>query len=326
MKILITGVGGFIGSNFADWLIKGGYKDVIGIDNLSGGYKSNIPKEVKFYNRNLEYDNIKRLFKDVDIVYHMAAYAAEGLSPFMRKFNYRNNLVATANVINACINNDVKRLVYFSSMSVYGKQKYPFNEIQRPNPIDPYGVSKYACEMDIRIAHDQHGLEYCIIRPHNVAGPKQNIWDRYRNVIGIWIYQYLHNQPLTIFGDGSQVRAFTYVKNIMEPIYNAGILSKAKGEIINLGGMIPTTINEILNILLRILDYDKIVHLESRHEVKYAYSTYKKSVNLLGYQEKYTIEDGLIEMVEWARQQKDRKRKSWDNYEINKKIYEFWRK
>ena len=129
----------------------------------------------------------------------MAAYAAEGLNPFIRKFNYENNLLATANIINECINNNVKRLVFTSTMAVYGygDNNPPFGEEVVPAPIDPYGIAKYGCELDIQVAGDQHGLDWCIIRPHNVYGINQNLWDKYRNVLGIWMYQKINNIPMT---------------------------------------------------------------------------------------------------------------------------------
>ena len=143
-----------------------------------------------------------------DYVFHFAAYAAEGLSPFIRTYNYDNNLKATAAIVNECIKHDVKRLVFTSTLAVYGYGYGGiFDEKQTPKPIDPYGVAKYACEMDIQIAGEQHGLDWCIIRPHNVYGIKQNIWDKYRNVLGIWMYQHLNGEPMTIFGDGEIGRA-----------------------------------------------------------------------------------------------------------------------
>ena len=181
--VLITGVAGLLGSKLADWIIKNkkDYK-VIGIDNLFGGYVENINKDVLFYQRDLSQDNIADIFDEyqIDYVFHFAAYAAEGLSPFMRKFNWKNNTVSTANIINECIEHDIKRLVYTSSMSIYGhgdRKLNRFDENDIPCPIDPNGISKYACEMDIKVAGDQHNLDWCIIRPHNIYGEKQNIWE-----------------------------------------------------------------------------------------------------------------------------------------------------
>ena len=158
-----------------------------------------------FYNEDIAND-ISFIFEKhkPDYVFHMAAYAAEGLSPFIRKYNYTNNLLATAEIVNNCIKYNTKRLVFTSTLAVYGNGKVPFDESALLMPIDPYGVAKYGCEMDIQIAGEQHGLDWCIIRPHNVYGIKQNIWDKYRNLLGIWMYQNLNDQPLTIFGDGEQ--------------------------------------------------------------------------------------------------------------------------
>ena len=215
--VLITGVAGLIGSRLADWIIenKPDYC-VVGVDNLFGGYEENINKNVIFYNKELSSDDLSGLFEkyNFEYVFHFAAYAAEGLSPFMRMFNYSNNVLSTVNIINNCINFKTKRLIYTSSMSVYGNGKNNgerFDENDTPSPIDPYAVSKYACEMDIKIAGEQHGLDWCIIRPHNIYGKSQNIWDKYRNVIGIWMNKIINNEPMLIYGDGKQVRAFSFI-------------------------------------------------------------------------------------------------------------------
>lgn len=329
--VLITGVAGLLGSKMADYIIENHseYK-VIGIDNLFGGYIENINKDVIFYKRDLSTDSISDIFDEYDIeyVYHFAAYAAEGLSPFMRKFNWRNNSVSTANIINECIKHKVKRLVYTSSMSVYGHgdlNHNRFDENDIPCPIDPYGISKYACEMDIKVAGEQHGLDWCIIRPHNIYGEKQNIWDKYRNVLGIWMYQILHNEPMLIYGDGEQSRAFTYVEDNLEPLWNAAVLDKASRQIINLGGITPYTINEAANILSDISKYDKIEHREQRHEVKWAVPTYQKSIDIINFKDKTSLKDGLIKMWEWAKVQPDRERYKWENYEITNGIYSYWK-
>ena len=214
--ILITGVAGLIGSRFADWIIENHPDiEVVGVDDLSGGYAENINPKVKFYNLDLasKPDTINYIFAThkPNLVYHFAAYAAEALSPFIRTYNYTNNLVATAHLINASIKHNINRFIFTSTMAVYGEGTPPFSEDVRRNPVDPYGVAKMACEMDIEIANVQHGLDYCIIRPHNMYGAKQNIWDSYRNVLGIWMYKKLNNLPFFIYGDGEQTRAFSYI-------------------------------------------------------------------------------------------------------------------
>ena len=145
-KILITGVAGLLGSRMAEWILQNHAEvKIIGIDDLSGGYIEHVPNGVEFHQLDITSDEIADLFKGVSIVYHFAAYAAEGLSPFIRKFNYRSNIVGTASVVNACIEGQVGRLVFTSSMAVYGVGNPPFKESDLPEPIDPYGVAKYAC-------------------------------------------------------------------------------------------------------------------------------------------------------------------------------------
>jgi len=330
MKILITGVAGLIGSRISDWIIENVENVTIyGIDDLSGGYIENVNNEVKFYNLNLSNSNdeLSKIFNECkpDYVYHFAAYAAEGLSPFIRTFNYDNNLRATAAIINECIKHDVKRLIFTSTMATYGEQEIPFNEEQIPNPIDPYGIAKYACEMDIRVAGEQHGLDWCIIRPHNVYGDKQNIWDKYRNVLGIWMYQHLNGEPMTIFGDGEQTRAFSYIDDSLKPLWNAAIKKEASKQIINLGGIHEVTINEACNTLIGVIGEGEIKYLEGRHEVKNAWPTHQKSVDILEFKHETNLKEGLSKMWEWAKKQPKRNRFVWDSYELDKGIYSFWK-
>jgi len=282
MKILITGVAGLLGSRLSDWILENKTNvEVIGIDNLSGGYIENIHPDVKFFNIDCKSDELSEIFEEIkpDYVYHFAAYAAEGLSPFIRKY-----------------------------------------------PIDPYGIAKYACEMDIRAAGEQHGLDWCIIRPHNVYGIKQNIWDKYRNVLGIWMYQYMNGEPMTIFGDGEQKRAFSYIDDCLEPLWKSSQQENCSKEIINLGGTKYYTINEANKTLRDVIRDGKVVYKEQRHEVKNAHPTYQKSIDLLDFVDKTPLYDGLSQMWEWAKKQPKRERFVWSDYEINKGIYSFWKK
>lgn len=328
MNILITGIAGLLGSNLAQYLSSKNI-NVIGIDDLSGGYIENVSTDVNFYKLNLSTDitQLNNIFKKykIDYVYHLAAYAAEGLSPFIRNYNYTNNLIATTNIINCCINHNIKKLIFTSTMAVYGQNKTPFDESYTPNPIDPYGIAKYACEMDIKVAGEQHGLDWCIIRPHNVYGKKQNIWDKYRNVLGIWMNQHLNNKPLTIYGDGNQVRAFSYIEDSLIPLWNAAIKNETSKQIINLGGIKETTINHACDLLIKIMGGGEKVYLEQRHEVKYAFSTYEKSINLLEFKHNTDLEVGLSKMWEWAKTQPRRTQKLWNNYELEKGVYSYWK-
>ena len=340
MKILITGIAGLMGSRLADWILENTKHEVVGIDDLSGGYRSNINKRAKFYHFDLasnrivsgsagdntygKYD-LKWIFnkEKPDVVYHFAAYAAECLSPFIRRYNYSNNVVATANVINECIRTNVDRLVFTSSMAVYGEAEPPFSEDLVPAPKDPYGVAKLACEMDIQIAGEQHGLDWCILRPHNVYGRNQNFLDRYSNVFGIWMYQHLNHQPFLIFGDGQQRRAFSYIDDNIEPMWKAGVDIRASKQIINLGSAVAITIKEAATALSHIVGGAEIVHLEPRHEVHQAFSTHQKSELLLDFRDTTSYFEGLQKMWEWAQTQPNRKRKDM-KYEIGKGLYSYW--
>ena len=310
----------------AEWIIENHPTcQIIGIDDLSGGYQEHVPSQVEFHALDLAIDEISTLFQGVDIVYHFAAYAAEGVSPFIRKFNYSCNLVATANVVNACIEHQVGRLVFTSSMAVYGVGTPPFQESDIPSPIDPYGVAKFACEMDIKIAGEQHELDWCIIRPHNVYGRNQNIWDRYRNVLGIWMYQYKRGLPFTIFGDGSQQRAFSCIDDCLVPLWKAGTDPRASKQIINIGSWKYYSIKEASEVLKRVIGDGNTKHEEARHEVKDALPSHEKSVQVLDYEDKTSLEAGLRDMWNWAKTQPDRPQKSWDSYELEKGIYGFWK-
>jgi UDP-glucose 4-epimerase len=327
--ILITGVAGLLGSRFADWILtnKSEYQ-VVGIDDLSGGYLENVPNGIAFHQIDCCDKELNNLFDKYrpELVYHFAAYAAEGLSPFIRTYNYTNNLLSTANIVNYCINYDVKRLVFTSTMAVYGHgEGGVFHEDMLRNPIDPYGVAKAACERDIEIANEQHGLDYCIIRPHNVYGRNQNIWDKYRNVLGIWMYYHLNNKSLSIFGDGSQVRAFSYIDDSLEPLWNAGVLDAASKQIINLGGIKDYTIKEAAEVLIEVMRGGQIENFEKRHEVHIAIPTFQKSIDILKFEHKTDLKEGLEKMWEWAKEVPMKDRFVWDNYEVEKGIYSYWK-
>jgi len=329
--VLITGVAGLLGSRLADWIIENHPTvEVIGIDDLSGGYQDNVHPKVRFIHANLAGQHV--LLDGVfdahrpDIVFHFAAYAAEALSPFIRRFNYSNNLITTVGVVNNCIKYNVKRLVFTSSMAVYGENTPPFIEGMDRRPIDPYGVAKAACEADIEIAGQQHGMDWCIIRPHNVYGAKQNIWDSYRNVLGIWMYKKLNNQPFTIYGDGMQTRSFSYIDDSLPCLWRAGVDPKCSKQIINLGGIHDVTILDAAKTLLDVVGGADIEFLPPRHEVKNAFSTWEKSVEYLGFEHKTSLYDGLTKMWEWVNTQPVRPRMIWKDYELDKGIYEYWNK
>jgi UDP-glucose 4-epimerase len=329
MKIFVTGCAGLLGSNYTRHLLKNGH-DVIGIDDLSGGYKAFLPKDEHFTFAKLNLEKRKKLIDlfdehKPDVVVHFAAYAAEGLSPFIRNFNYRNNLICSANLINECIKHDAK-MIFTSSMAVYGAQEPPFTEDKRPQPIDPYGVAKYAVEVDLELARKQFGLRYNIVRPHNVLGKYQNIWDRYRNVIGIFIRKTLNGIPILVYGDGEQTRAFSDIKYYMEPFDK--LLTEYDGEIFNIGADKYFSLNEVAQTVQKIgrkYGYDvPIEHGEARHEVKHAYCDHTKAKTILEFVDNTNLEDLIEDVFVWAMKQPNRKVKDMD-YEVTKNIYEYWK-
>jgi UDP-glucose 4-epimerase len=332
--IVVTGAAGLFGINFIHFLLRETNESVLGIDSLFGGNKEYLPKDPRFQfvsgdlsEKDFQEYIEKEFFKKevIQYVFHFAAYAAEGLSPFIRCFNYKNNVLSTAFIVNMCIEYNINRLVFTSSMAVYGRQVPPFDESMIPSPVDPYGVAKYMGEMDVQIANEQHGLEYCIIRPHNVYGPFQNIWDPYRNVLGIWMYKSTKGMPITIYGDGEQERAFSYIDDILPCLWKAAVSQEAKNQIINLGGCISYTLNEAAHVLSDVTGNENIVYLEGRHEVKHAYSTFEKSIKLLGFEDKTSLKDGLQQMWNWVKEQSEREQKKWEQYEITKQVYSYWK-
>jgi len=329
MKVFVTGCAGLLGANYTRHLLQNGH-EVIGIDDLSGGYKAFVPKGEKFSFVKLNLERRKKLvdlFEEhkPDILFHFAAYAAEGLSPFIRNYNYRNNLICSANLINECIRQDTK-VVFTSSMAVYGEQEPPFTEDKRPQPIDPYGIAKYAVECDLKLAHEQFGLRYNIVRPHNVLGIYQNIWDRYRNVIGIFIRKTLNGQPILVYGDGEQTRAFSDIKYYMEPFDL--LHNDFDGEIFNIGADKYFTLNEVAETVQKVgnkYGYDvPIEHGEPRHEVKHAYCDHTKAKSMLQFRDETNLEELIDSIFVWAMKQPNRKVKNMD-YEVTKDIYDYWR-
>ena len=338
MNIVITGVAGLVGANFCEYVLKNkqtlNVDKVFGFDDFSGGYPENLPvNETDFHFVKADLSNrddqklVENVFKDnkIDYIFHYSAYAAEGLSPFIRQYNYISNILPTTFLINMGIKYNIKRFVFTSSMATYGRNITPFTEDMLPAPVDPYGIAKYACEMDLQVAYEQHGMEYCVILPHNVFGKYQNIWDPYRNVLGIWMYKATQSKPFTIYGDGEQTRAFSYIDDILPCLWRAAVLPCAKNERINLGGKIHISLNEASKLVAKVTGTDDIIHLEPRHEVKHAWSSYEKSERLLGYVENTSTEDGLKLMWEWVKTQPERSPVYWEDYELEKDLYSYWK-
>lgn len=190
-----------------------------------------------------------------------------------------------------------------NSMAVYGDQTPPFDESLPRRPEDPYGAAKSYCENVLEIFARIHGFEHVIIRPHNVYGARQNVADPYRNVLGIWINRILRRKPPIIYGDGEQSRAFSYIEDVTPAIANAGFTPKAKGQIINVGSDEAVSIRKACGLLLQVMGSEfKPTFQDARPgEVKHAFCTIQKSIDLLGYETQHSLKDGLTKMVAWAR-------------------------
>lgn len=305
MKILVTGAAGFIASHLAYRLLNAGHAVTV-LDDLSGGFERNVPPAAHFIKGSVVNHALVRFVckqNEFDAIYHLAAYAAEGLSHFIRRFNYTNNVVGSVNVINAAVETGVKKLVFTSSMAVYGHADAPFFELTTPTvPADPYGAAKLAVEHDLAAAASMFGLKYTIFRPHNVIGTRQHIGDKYRNVAGIFMNQLLKGQPLTVYGDGKQTRAFSAVEDILDPMIRCLDMPITDGKVFNVGGAQPYTINQLARLVMEAAGTSsEVVHLQARNEVVHAHSDHTYLDTIFGTVVGTPIEVALARMWEWAK-------------------------
>jgi len=326
---LVTGGAGFMGSHVADHLLQMGH-DVVVLDDLSGGFRENVPERATFVQGTImDHDLINRLFDrhSFDYVYHLAAYAAEGLSHFIKRFNYNNNLIGSVNLINAAINHNVKCFVFTSSIAVYGAGQSPMSEDMTPVPEDSYGISKLAVEQELRVSHEMFGLDYVVFRPHNVYGERQNIGDRYRNVVGIFMNQLLRGEPMTIFGDGTQQRAFTHIDDVA-PIIAASVdFPAARNQIFNVGADVPHTVNELADVVAQAIGKpSKVNHLDARNEVKIAFSDHSKAERVFGKRTKTTLSEGVHAMAAWVREHGARESCIFEGIEVLRNMPPSWAK
>lgn len=328
---LVTGGAGFIGAHVTNELISKGHRVVV-LDDLSGGFEDNIHTDAIFVKGSIT-DNalVEKLFNDYsfDYVYHLAAYAAEGLSHFIRRFNYENNLIGSINLINQSINHKIKCFVFTSSIAVYGEGQLPMREDMIPQPEDPYGVAKFAVEQDLKCAHEMFGLNSIIFRPHNVYGEYQNIGDRYRNVIGIFMNQLLQGKSLTVFGDGQQSRAFSYIDDVAPHIANSVNIPAAYNETFNIGGDIDYTVNDLAITVQKVMGINQNINYQpARNEVLHAYADHSKAKKVFSLNEKdfITLEKGVEKMAKWVDTVGSRASEYFGNIEIEENLPPIWKK
>ena len=326
---IVTGGAGFMGAHVAKHLLNNGHKVII-LDDLSGGSKHNIPEGAKFINGSItDKELIQNIFENnaIEYVFHLAAYAAEGLSHFIRHYNYTNNVIGSINLINASINYNVKCFVFTSSIAVYGEGTLPLKEEMITLPEDPYGIAKLTVEQDLESAHNMFGLNYIIFRPHNVYGEYQNIGDRYRNVVGIFMNQLMQKKPLTVFGNGEQTRAFSYIGDVAPYIANSIDSHNVYNNIFNIGSDNACNINHLAeNVMNAMKIKGQINYLPERNEVLHAYSDHSKFYEYFHVnQSSFTyLEKGLQKMADWAQTVGVRKSSSFSNIEITKNLPPSW--
>lgn len=327
---LVTGCSGFIGSHVADVLLKSGHQ-VVGLDDLSGGFVENNPEGMTFHKGSCtDHRFVEELFRQYRFryVYHLAAYAAEGLSHFIKRFNYNNNLIGSVNLINASINRGtVECFVFTSSIAVYGAGQVPMTEEMTPQPEDPYGIAKFAVEMELKECKKMFGLDYVVFRPHNVYGERQNIGDKYRNVIGIFMNQIMQGKPMSVFGDGKQTRAFSYISDVAPVIARAVERKDCYNQVFNVGADRPCSVLELANAVATAMGTEaRITHLPARNEVVHAFSSHEKVQKHFGdIIKNVPLHEGLRPMAGWAKQAGARQSKEFADIEVGKGLPPSWR-
>jgi len=326
-NILVTGGAGFIGAHVTEQLLSRGNRVVV-LDDLSGGFEDNIPNGAHFIHGSInDVELVNQLFvaEKFTAVYHLA-YAAEGLSHFIKRFNYNNNLIGSVNLINAAVNTGVKLFVFTSSIAVYGASPVlPMTEETPAHPEDSYGIAKLAVEQELAACKEMFGLDYVVFRPHNVYGERQNIGDKYRNVVGIFMNQIMQGKAMSVFGDGSQTRAFSYIGDIAPIMADALEEPQAHNQVFNIGADMPYSVNDLAVAVARAMGVEpQIKHLPARNEVLNAYSTHAKVERVFGSRKLHTLEEGLACMADWVKAHGARQSEKFKNIEVNKNFPLAW--
>ena len=327
---LVTGGAGFMGAHVVNELLQEGDHNVVVLDDLSGGFRENVNPNATFVEGSiLDVELINKLCEQYSFtyIYHLAAYAAEGLSHFIKRFNYQNNLIGSVNLINAAVNYNIKRFIFTSSIAVYGENQLPMHEGLTPRPEDSYGIAKYAVEQELIASKRLFDLDYTIFRPHNVYGELQNISDRYRNVIGIFMNKIMHGESLIIFGDGEQTRAFTHIGDVAPHIASCVDIPETSCEIFNLGSDKHVSVNKLADLVMSAMEKEvSVKYYQARDEVKHAYCTHEKFQGVFDTTSEIELIEGLYRMATWAKSVGARPATDFDEIEVTKNLPDAWKK
>ncbi len=331
MKIFITGLAGFLGSNLGIRLANNGH-EIFGNDNLIGGNLDNIDKRFNFFESDCcDLDKMTEIIpEDTDVVFHCAATAYEGLSVFSPHFVTKNIYDATVSTVTASIRKKIRKFIFCSSMARYGNQEHPFVETMSPKPEDPYGIAKAAAEDTVKNLCDTHNVDWTILIPHNIVGPRQKYDDPYRNVISIFLNKMMQNEEIYIYGDGNQKRCFSYVDDCIDCMEKCITHEATSKQIINIGPDEETvTIKEVAELCANEIGHNKdpIFTSQRPQEVKYALCSSDKARRLLDYKTRFTLKDSIKKTSEYIKSRGPKKFDYKIRLEINNELTpETWKK
>lgn len=311
MKVLITGGAGFIGSHMVDRLINLG-SEVTVIDNLSTGFLDNVNEKATFIKGDVRNkDEVNKAFAgSPDVVFHIAGQASTIKSFNNPQNDLEINVSGTINVVEACLEKKIGRLLYASSMTAYGNPKtLPIREDTFCKPISYYGITKFAAERYVHATAERVDLDFPFqvtsFRMFNVFGPRQSLENPYQGVVGIFMGNILREEPITIFGDGEQSRDFVHIHDIVDAWVDAIDKEETFGQVFNLGTSTKTSVNQLVDVILDAFgksnDTYKVIYDHPRPgDQRHMQADISKAKKSICWNPKVIFSEGMKETVQWA--------------------------